>query len=496
MDFLALLFITGLSFFSLLMVLGFWRKVRKQFTHSEIFDLVMFILSIKTLLYFLLPAVLRGYSDWSKDRVIQARPVEIATVYGIEFFSLVVWLITLMLTLTWLRFDRRINTIRIARQFDGPGYLPPISVMSLSKRRVNLFNKKYFTERVAEVFLIAICVLYLWYFPFTLDALLAVAEGEVDLLQPIMWLAGPVVGIYFFSTARRGGYFVYALGLGVTILAVMSAIASGSRGNLVFFFYWLMFLYLFVSNKRHLLYIAVSGAILIVVSQGLMVAIRADESFKDKSIVENVEGMIRFVGTQKDESSLLAELEFRFGEASRMSVGFLRLVDRGDSAGLKPIESATYAMIPRRYFPDKPVQGSVDGTKAGMGMYIIQEVMGHSSNMSEFFTGVHAYWELGFPGVILFAGLSGVFIALCIKYFGTLGYAGLPMMMIVLKPPWLEPKLWSSELIADVFHTLIPLLVLWYLIRWLLIAYLKGRRLFRSGPAILNSDLAPEKRTP
>lgn len=492
MDILALLIITGLSLLSLLMVLGLWRKVRNQFTHSEIFDLVMFILSIKTVLYFLLPAVLRAYSDWSKDRVIQASPVEIATVYGIEFVSLVVWLIALLLTLNGLRFDRRFNTIRIAEQFDGSRHLPPISVLYLSKCRVNLFNKKNFTDRAAKVFLATICVLYLWYFPYTLDALLAVAAGEVDLLQPIMWLAGPVVGIYLFSTTRRGGYFVYALGLGVTIMGALAAIASGSRGNLAFFFYWLMFLYLFVSKKRHLLYLAISGAFLIVISQGIMVAIRADESFKDKSILENVEGMIRSVGTQKDESSLLAELEFRFGEASRMSVGFLRLVDRGDSAGLKPVGSAIYAMIPRTYFPDKPVQGSVDGTKAGMGMYIIHETMarGYSSNMSEFFTGVHAYWELGLPGVILFAGISGVFIALCIGYFGTMGYAGLPMMMIVLKPPWLEPKLWTSELIADLFHTLIPLLVLWYLIRWLLIAYLKVRKLFRSAPAILNNDMS------
>ena len=116
------------------------------------------------------------------------------------------------------------------------------------------------------------------------------------------------------------------------------------------------------------------------------------------------------------------------------------------------------------------IQGSIDGTRAGMGMYIINRVMmgDFNFNMSEFYTGVHAYWELGFIGVFLLSALSGILIAISIVYFESFGLAGPFLMIIMFKPPWLEVKLWTSEMIADLFHTMIPLIILWYLIRFII----------------------------
>jgi len=450
MDTHCLIFINCISLLLLFIVLAFWRNTRRQLYAPEIFDLVAFFTSSKIILYFLLPAILRGYSDWAKDKVIGATPVEIANVYTIEFISLIVWMVCILLTLRITRVGRPIANINHGGKSMWLGN-----------------NASIITERTAKLFMMVVCLLYLIFFPYTYEESLNLSLGKGSLIQPVMMLAGPVVGLYLFARGRKpAGNILFGLGMVVVVLSMMAAFGGGSRGQIMFAALWLLFLYFFVTRKKYILYSCVAGVALVLLAHDIMLQIRAQPDLLDQPYKERAIGMARALSTEKNESDLIGSLEFRFGVASRMSVAFLRLVNDGQSAGFKPIMSSLYAMIPRKYFPDKPIQGSVDGTMQGMGMYIINIVMEGSGMMSEFFTGVHAYWELGLPGVFLFSSLSGIFIALCIGYFGRFASAGLPLMMIMLKPPWLETKLWIAETIADVFHTLVPLIVLWYLIRF------------------------------
>ncbi len=431
----------------------------------------MFILSYKILFYFFMPAILRGVGDWAKDREIGAKPFEIATVYGIESISLITWLVFLILTLYWIGFGDRFN-ISKGKEKSEP-FRSPIAAGSVTPS-----EKWPLVERVAMVFMVVICLLYLCYFPYTLDAIAALNIGQGSLIQPVVMLSGPIVGLYLFSVGK-GGRLIFVLSMVVTVLALFSYITYGSRGQVISVALFLTFIYLFVSRKTYILYIAIVGIVLIVMSHNVMTIVRARDDFKSKSMTENFMVMIAEIGANRDDGDFWGALDFRFGEASRRSVGFLRLVDSGICAGFNPIKSSLYGLIPRRYFPDKPVQGSIDGTKEGMGMYIIHSVMTPgSANMSDFFTGLHAYWELEFLGVFLFSAISGVFIALCVGFFGKFGSAGLPLMMIMLKPPWLEPKLWISEIIGDIFHTLIPLVVLWYAIKVALKVHMFWKKTF------------------
>ena len=455
MDNFCLIFINTISLLLFFIILVFWKNVRKQFQSPEIFDLVAFFVSVKIILYFLLPAVLRGYSDWAKDREIGAMPGEITTVYAIEFISYSVWIFFLLMTLCIIRFGR------------------PSAQPQLGKRGMIITNNRsIITEHTAKLFMIAICIFYCF---FTFEGILKFSESEGNLIQPIVMLAGPVVGVYLFSLGKKqGGNIGVVLGIIVTIMSMLSNFAGGGRGQVVAAALWMFFLYLFVTRKKYILYLSIAGLLLIFSAHNVMINVRHQQP--GKSFDEKVSRMTTALSTERDGENIIDAMDFRFGEASRVSVGFLRLVEEGNLAGFNPIISSAYALIPRKYSPDKPQQGSFDGTKEGMGMYIVQSTMrGASWNMSDFFTGVHAYWELGLPGVFLFSALSGIFIALCIGYFGKFGLAGLPLMMIVLKPPWLEPKLWIAETIADFFHTLLPLIFLWYLIKLMTMLYAKGK---------------------
>lgn len=477
MDYFCLIAINGLSLILLILLVGFWRKLRKQFLSPAIFDLVAFFMSVKVVLIYLLPAILRVYSDWSKDREIGALPSEIVTAYAVEFISLLVWWFFVLLTLYLIRYGRLFMNTKHGRRRVRHYTREPIAPLSGGMTFPNSVN--LFTEQTAKLFMTAICVLYLVFFPYTIEAALMASEGQGNLIQPVVMLAGPVVGLYLFSRGtKEAGTAAFVLGTVITAMGFVAGFAFGSRGQVISAALWLIFLYFFVTRKKFILYISLVVVVGVLLFHNAMTVFRADTEFMNKSFYEKVENLVKGLDTEKDEGEgLLSSLEFRFGEASRKSVGFLRLVDQGSMAGLQPILSSLYAPIPRRYFPDKPEPGSLDGTKEGMGMYIIHRVMDGSSNMSEFFTGVHAYWELGMLGVFLLSSLSGIFIALCVGYFGKLGAAGLPMMMILLKPPWLEPKLWISETVLHVIHTIIPLVFLWYLGYFFVLSCCKAREL-------------------
>lgn len=476
MDSLCLIIINVISIVLVFISIKFWKTFRNKFQYTELFDLVAFVLFIKVCLYFLLPAILRVYSDWEKDREIGALPSEIVTVYVIEFLSILIWMstiVTILFVVQNIRLHRRTSSINIDRRDNAP------KSNWLNRFPVNLVGV---CDRTSKMFLIVICVLFLMYFPYSMEAVLEVLMGDGNLIQPIVSLAGPMVGIYLFAYGRkRFGTFVFLLGTVVTIMSLVAAFAFGSRGQIVAIAIWLVFLYLFVTRNKFILYVALAGMIGVFFFHNAMTVLRADKEFQSRPFIEKATSLIVGLEEERGEKNdLLSSLEFRFGESSRMSVGFLRLVDTGTIAGLKPILASFYSPVPRRFIQDKPEQGSIDGTKEGMGMYIIHDVMDGSANMSEFYTGLHAYWELGLLGVFFLSALSGVFIFIYVISFGKLGITGLPLMMIMLKPPWLEPKLWISELISDFFHTLLPLVCLWFLIAVILTIYAFGKKILRA----------------
>lgn len=446
------------SILLILLLFNYWYRVRVRFDSSVNFDLVMFIATYKIVMYFFLPSILRINSNFSFDRLIGVEPYELLEVYLIEFLSYICWLIAIGCSLKFFHYCCKGDQNN-----------------SLKYVTNNLVN-----EKSSLILMVLICIFYIILFPYSSQKRMDINNGDALLIQPILMLIGPIVGIYIFSIGKNF-FFRYFLAGPVIILSFFGAFTGGSRGQLMAFLLWFLFLYLFVKRNRELLVAAFFMVFVLLFAGGTMTQIRSEERLISGEFGENISVMYEGVRASKSKDALLESIEFRFGEGGRQSVGFLRLVTDGKSAGLKPIESALWSMLPRRYFPEKPLLGSIDGTREGMGMHVTHIVLeGRPNVMSEFYTGLHAYWELNFFGVMILSAISGFFISVCIIYFGRIGIFGLPLLMVVLKPPWLEPKLWISELIADTFHMIVPLLFFWYLIRMLVVFFLKNIKILKS----------------
>jgi len=470
MDFICLLLINLLSIVLLFCLFFTWKISRKQFVKPIIFDLVAYFVLLKILLCFLLPSILRITSNWKYDRIIGATPSEIATVYTIEFISYLVWMLSILIVtqMSWFKkMSKRINSpYRRGVFVNKKGHL----ALTIYNAEGNLQKKEKFIGEHEKIFLFVLCGFYLLFLPFIFDKNIRPPEILSLFIEPTVMMAGPVVALYIFSLGRKYiGNLIFAFGFVLTLISLIWGFASGVRGQLVGMAEWLFFLFFFVNRKKSIIFVSIIGIVAIILFQSSMLEVRGLPGYYSKTPIERIQSIIYENKTQRIQNNLLDSIEFRFGEASRLSVAFLRLYENGKAAGLETIKSALYAPLPRKFFKDKPQPGSIDGTKEGMGMYIIQAVMRNAPwNMSDFFTGLHAYWELGIVGVILYSFLSGVFIIYCANYFARFGLVGLPMMMVMLKPWWNEPKLWISEIILQVVHILIPLLLIWYIVKFIL----------------------------
>jgi hypothetical protein len=468
MDVISLIWINIISIALIFLLFIMWKTLRKQFPQPILFDLVAYFVALKLVLYFFLPAFLRMLSDWKYDRMINAAPSEIATVYTIEFISYVIWILSILIITQMPWFKRMAKKAKDSifnwKESDKINEAGPNKCPYNFKRRLRLEGKPIFLNRNAKLFFLSICGLYLLFFPYSFDLSLQSEGVATYFIKPAVMMAGPVIGLYIISLNRKHiGNLLFALGIIVSLLSLIYGFGTGARGEVVWMGMWLFFLYFFVSRKKLILYTVIIGFATIAIFQSVMLEVRGRQDFHKMSPIEQISTFFSVKGLKSERDNLLSSMELRFGEASRLSVAFVRLHDSENAAGWRPIISALYAPLPRKFFPEKPEPGSIDGTKQGMGMYIIHDVMtGDWWNMSDFFTGVHSYWELGMAGVLLFSIVPALFISFCANYFARFGVAGLPFMMIMLFPQWNEPKLWISQIILQIFHILLPLMLIWY----------------------------------
>lgn len=154
-------------------------------------------------------------------------------------------------------------------------------------------------------------------------------------------------------------------------------------------------------------------------------------------------------------------------------------------AGLQPILSSLYAPLPRSFFPDKPIPGSIGDDKYSMGMYLINaDMRGEWWNMTEFFSSAHAYWEFGVLGVVIITIFSAFYISILSIVFLRVGIFGIPLILLFFKPwGYNEPKIWMYEIPLQIFQYIIPAISIMVIIiilrsfRLEVIKLLKGRKM-------------------
>lgn len=96
-------------------------------------------------------------------------------------------------------------------------------------------------------------------------------------------------------------------------------------------------------------------------------------------------------------------------EGPRNATVLDQLYDQGDAGSFKPMMGAILFPIPRIFWFDKPAAGSTDSTNIGSAIYLVERGKPNASfyDMGAVLASAHAYWEGGWPWLILAGLLTG-----------------------------------------------------------------------------------------
>ncbi len=395
----------------------------------------------------LLPAVLRGVSEFEQDRAISVECIEIAIIYLMESVSYFIWITTFIFLV----------------------------------KRSHKINKNIYWVKISEKFMLVILLLYLF---FSFNAFLEVFGSDslfddrlqaLLLFEPLAKALGPILacfGLAYYKWENRNK-FLFLFVLFVYSVFIVISVVSGIRGLIVHSLFFLLFMF-FVFGKKKLVVNVSLLLIIFAMFQSYYMSIR------HLDVGEKVE-MLADGNIGNPKKSLIVELEFRYGEPSRLSVAFLRRGMNSNFAGITPLESSLYAPLPSAYFPEKPIPGSVGKDKYSMGMYLINsDLRGEWWNMTEFFPSAHSYWEFGVVGVILVSVISSTYISILAILLLRFHLLSIPFLLLFFKPwGYNEMKIWLYEIPLQVFQYILPSLLLMLII--ILISKLKFRKIALSS---------------
>ena len=391
------------------------------FNHeTSLFDLLMFVCLVKIGLYYCLPAVTHLISGWKPVYAERVAPLEVTTVYIIEFFSYLIYIYTIQIYI-----QKRHPRITITQSKTSRLFVFILLVLSLLEY-IDSASLLGDSKSSLESF---------WFIvPF-------VRNCGIFLVLYILVIGAETFGLVtvLFSIVTLLGYLAFAITAGVRSLLVWP---------ILFFMY---FSYKYARKKLKIfLPIGIAATVLMMVFQGALVDMRGQDV--------SAAGKLSKMESSNNLGKLFNEVDYRFGAMTTYGVGYVRLYKQGKSAGLNPIINSLYAPVPRSLFKDKPVACSYDGTKEGQGMYMATAAASKFVNigMTEPATGAHAYWEIGLLGIVLFSIISALYVMLCMSSFRGFGMLAVPLFMVIFKLEYLEPKLWVSCIILQLVQVNIP----------------------------------------
>jgi hypothetical protein len=420
----------------------FWKGIRSSFKFQLVVDLIFFFIFVKLLLYYLMPTVLRIISDYQFLKIDRVDPIELVYVYGIEFISWMFWLLTLYLIFKLIGRDRQ-NSMKIS------------NYMNHNRR-------------------MSITLLYIITFGFiaiNISRMFNYSSFYLDIFQTLFYSAGLASGPFLLVTALKF-YNKKLFFLGV-VSTIFSIAYIGTRGALVYALIFICYLVFFVvkSNRQKILaitFIAMFSGFYFIFSGLPNPTLSLDEN--GEVSIESTISTKKLSGRSPYE-----EIEWRFGAQTRLGVSFIRLYNRGEGAGINPIKHSFLGFLPRSINPDKPIPSTLIADDIySQGMYMAyRDIHGYDTfSMVEFPTGGHFYWEFGLFGVIFLSVISAVYIGVTSPLLSRLGPVSIPLVVAIFKPwGFMDPKIWISEAILQIYQIILPLLLLILILK--LIFFLK-----------------------
>lgn len=418
------------------------------------FDMIFDVSLYMFLINYLFPAithVIYNYSVLEQDNV---EPFELAVVYVLETFSWVVFFHTFYL---------------------------------MCKHNSRAMSYKLQNNKVLEKIAIIILIVY-----FLLRiSTLGMQEDEPNeweqrlfFILPFINLVGYMLAIFIVFAGRRYfSSFLWYVALVAMGAFFLGAILGGIRGAIVTPVVWAGYIvFKFRGKKERRKYVMMFITVLIgftliqPIFMGFRVMNSENISLEDKiEIAANIttDHSLQNTDNRYEAKNLLKEMDYRYGAQGTYTVGFYRLVDKEGYVGLNCIVNSFYTFMPSVLVgKDKPVSTSSDGTQYGMGMYKCVNAIDGSQNMCGFFSSGHAYWELGFFGIIIFSIIPAVFDFWCVSLFRRMDILGIPLYTAIFMKSFVEIKMWVSLIVVDFAQIILPLILLIFIYR----KFYKSRR--------------------
>jgi hypothetical protein len=396
-------------------------------------NLLFFFAYIKVFLQYLIPGVMRFFSNFKFDNLDQVNPWAVVNLYIIEYISWGFYLLALLITIGFL-FKKN----------------EKLTVDQFINKNLE-FSKKF-------IILCSVGLCYITYLSVSEETKNPIILIMRSLFYYVGLGAGPL--LLFFS----GKYFnknYFYLGLVVTALG---SITIGTRGAILYMICFVIFIVWGIikdkSIKRAIIFIITLLIIAYSITGGVP-AVPIGLSDNGELTIE-----IKSNSDKSEGRSKIEEIDWRFGAATRMGTKFYDMYDRGDSAGLNPIKHSFFGFLPRFIEPDKPIPSTlIPDDIYSQGMYLIsRETNGYDTHsMTEFPTGAHFYWEFGLTGVAILSVLSAIYISIAIKIFSRFGLASIPLVLATLKPwGYMEPKIWISDAVMQFYQLIIPTFIIYF----------------------------------
>lgn len=414
--------------------------LNRSFPPPILINLIYFFIYVKLILYYLLPSILRLFSNFQFEREDRVAPIELLHVYCIELISWLIWFVFLHATL--LLFARTKETVQ---------------------DNTFLFSNKENSNSL--LLIISLGFIYV----LSCGLLKTEIPPYIEVFRSIFFFAGLSIGPLFVILSKElfnKKFFYFGL-----ILCIFNVLTLSTRGAVIYLLLFCYYLAWFVSKdvvtKRVLVGFTFTLAIFYFILGGLVTG--------SISINETGETQIDIgAKAEKNEGrSSLEEIEWRFGASTRMGTVFIKLFDNDKAAGILPIKHSLMGILPRTIYLEKPIPSTLDPDDIfSQGMYIIyREIHGYDTfSMSEFPSGAHFYWEFGIYGVLFLSAISAIYVSLFTVYISRLGAVSIPLLISVFKPwGYMDPKIWVSDIILQIYQNIIPALILYLLILALLI---------------------------
>jgi len=405
--------------------------------HSNLYGhILLFFMGWKVLAYYLATPILDLLDDFKYWKLYKIDHFDYVLLYIIELVSTFIFIIAIITILPLLKFKR----VRIKENL----LIMLVLLITLYSNAASILENLTF----------------------------GLIKNQLEFFKSLAQFLGQPLAIILLFHFKKMNWLLKIL---IALVLFTTILMVNTRGFIVYSILTLLSLYLFYNKwrfkRRHILYLSVISIIFITLI-GSFPQLSLDV---DKSETSS-RGSFSITGYDNESKTsgrtFFEEIDFRFGMMARMSSKFVHLYFNDEAAGFNPILNSAVGIIPRSVWPNKPHPSTLDGNDLySQGMYKIYSasVNKYSTNMVEFSSGGHMFWELGIIGVLFFPIVSALFVSLIISFFkAKTNYIGLAMLISSFKPwGFMEPKIWLSDIPLQIYQIWFPLLLLYIIARFI-----------------------------